>query len=63
MLGQLVRGATNLEIAARLGSSPKTVKNQVASILGKTGAKNRTELVYLATRTSVDAPAVAPAAK
>jgi DNA-binding CsgD family transcriptional regulator len=49
VLRHLTRGATNPQIALRLGSSPKTVKNQVASILVKSGARNRTELVYLAT--------------
>lgn len=38
------RGYTNREVAAAFASSPRTVKNQVASILCKTGASNRTEL-------------------
>jgi len=63
VLWHLTRGATNAQIAARLGSSPLTVKNQVSAILAKAGVENRTELVYLATRTSVESPKPAPAAK
>jgi DNA-binding CsgD family transcriptional regulator len=63
VLWHLTRGATNAQIAARLGSSPRTVKNQVSAILAKAGVENRTELVYLATRTSVESPNPAPAAK
>jgi DNA-binding CsgD family transcriptional regulator len=63
VLWHLVRGATNAQIARRLGTAPSTVKNQVSSILSKAGVENRTELVYLATRTSVELPARAPAAK
>lgn len=46
VLGHVVRGLTNAEIALLLGTSPITVKNQLASILAKTGAKNRTELAW-----------------
>jgi DNA-binding CsgD family transcriptional regulator len=63
VLWHVTRGATNAQIAARLGSSPLTVKNQVSAILAKAGVENRTELVYLATRTSVESPNPAPAAK
>lgn len=63
VLWHLARGATNAQIAARLGSSPLTVKNQVSAILAKAGVENRTELVYLATRTNVESPNPAPAAK
>lgn len=63
VLSLLTRGLTNAEIGAVLGTSPFTVKNQIAAMLAKAGVKNRTELVYLATRTSVEAPAVGPAAK
>jgi DNA-binding CsgD family transcriptional regulator len=63
VLSLLVRGLTNREIGALLGTSPFTVKNQVATMLAKAGVKNRTELVYLATRTTVESPAAGPAAK
>lgn len=56
VLWHLTRGATNAHIARRLGTSPSTVKNQVSSILSKAGVENRTELVYLATRSSAQAP-------
>lgn len=55
VLWHVARGATNAQIARRLGTSPSTVKNQVSSILAKAGVENRTELVYLATRTAVEA--------
>jgi DNA-binding CsgD family transcriptional regulator len=42
---QLVcRGWTNAQIGAQLGSSPRTVKNQVSAILRKTKLGNRTQL-------------------
>ncbi len=63
VLWHVTRGATNAQIAARLGTSPRTVKNQVSAILSKAGVDNRTELVYLATRTNVESPNPAPAAK
>jgi DNA-binding CsgD family transcriptional regulator len=44
VLRLLCRGWTNAQIAIELGSSPRTVKNQVAAILRKTGAANRTQL-------------------
>ena len=44
----IVRGLTNIEIAALLGTAPATVKNQVAAILRKTGTANRTELAWRA---------------
>lgn len=44
VLQLLCRGWTNAQIAAQLGSSPRTVKNQVATILRKTQSQNRTEL-------------------
>jgi DNA-binding CsgD family transcriptional regulator len=61
VLWHLTRGATNAQIARRLGTSPSTVKNQVSSILAKAGVENRTELVYLATRTVADLQAVTAA--
>lgn len=41
------RGLTNREIGALLGTAPATVKNQIAAILRKVGAANRTELAWL----------------
>lgn len=46
VLGMLVRGLTNKEIATLLGTALGTVKNQVASLLRKTGTSNRSELAY-----------------
>jgi DNA-binding NarL/FixJ family response regulator len=43
-------GYTNPEIARALGTSPNTVKNQVASLLAKAGASTRAELVGLTVR-------------
>jgi DNA-binding CsgD family transcriptional regulator len=63
VLSYLVRGLTNGEIASLLGTSRYTVKNQVATMLAKASVKNRTELVYLATRTSDESPKPEPAAK
>jgi DNA-binding CsgD family transcriptional regulator len=44
VLRLVCRGWTNAQIALHLGSSPRTVKNQVSAILKKTGAANRTQL-------------------
>jgi DNA-binding CsgD family transcriptional regulator len=44
VLRLLCRGWTNAQIAAQLGSSPRTVKNQVSAILRKTKTTNRTQL-------------------
>jgi DNA-binding CsgD family transcriptional regulator len=46
VLELVVRGLTNKEIAARLGSSPLTVKNQLAAMFEKSGVKNRAELAH-----------------
>jgi DNA-binding CsgD family transcriptional regulator len=48
VLGMLVRGLTNQEIAQVLGTAPNTVKNQVSSLLRKTGTSNRSELAFWA---------------
>lgn len=53
VLQLLCRGWTNAQIAGQLGSSPRTVKNQVANILRKTQSQNRTEL---AARLALDKP-------
>lgn len=53
---QLVcRGWTNAQIAKHLGSSPRTVKNQVSAIFRKTKVANRTQLTAELTRRSVGA--------
>jgi DNA-binding CsgD family transcriptional regulator len=49
LLTLLAQGLTNRLIAARLGSSPFTVKNQISTMLAKAGVKNRAALVYVAT--------------
>lgn len=43
----LCRGLSNREIAAVLGKSPATVKNQVSTILGKLRVPTRTRLLAL----------------
>ena len=44
VLEELRRGGTNVEIAARLGLSPETVKTHIASMLAKLGLDDRREL-------------------
>jgi two-component system, NarL family, nitrate/nitrite response regulator NarL len=46
----LVSGATNREIANRLGLREQTIKNQLSTIYDKLGVRNRLELVVHATR-------------
>ena len=41
VLEELRRGGTNVEIAARLGLSPETVKTHIASMLAKLGLDDR----------------------
>lgn len=50
ILGELVQGFQNGEIAANLDISDKTVKNHITSILSKLGVKDRTNAVLLALR-------------
>lgn len=45
ILHQLSRGLTNKEIAQALGTSPKTIENQMAAMLRKTQATSRLELL------------------
>jgi DNA-binding NarL/FixJ family response regulator len=50
VLGLMAEGLPNKAIAARLSVSEHTVKFHVNSILGKMGARSRTEAVAIATR-------------
>lgn len=45
VLGRLVRGESNKAIARARKTSERTVANQVASLLRKTGASSRYELI------------------
>jgi DNA-binding CsgD family transcriptional regulator len=44
---RLIAGDSTLEVAAAHNVSPNTVRNQIASIYQKTGAKNRVDLVRI----------------
>lgn len=46
--GLLVRGLSDKQIAAELGTSPNTVRVQLAAIRKKTGTANRTQVALLA---------------
>ena len=48
VLGHLVEGLTNQELARTLGISPQTVKRHVSNILGETATSDRLELILLA---------------
>ena len=49
ILQMLQTGDTNKEISDRVERSSETVKKQIASILGKTNCRNRTQLVRMVT--------------
>lgn len=53
VLGMLVDGKQNSEIAEVLRRSRHTVDKQVKSILHKTGQRNRTTLAVMAVRTGL----------
>jgi NarL family two-component system response regulator LiaR len=50
ILGCLVEGLSNAQIARRLSIRPSTVKNHMSSIMNKLGASSRTEAATLAMR-------------
>jgi len=50
VLGMLAEGLGNKAIASRLAISSHTAKFHVAAIMGKLGARSRTEAVALAMR-------------
>ncbi|MGC3004256.1 response regulator transcription factor [Streptomyces sp. G35A] len=51
VLRHMAAGLTNAEIARRMGVGPATVKTHVASVLAKTGARDRTQAVIAAYET------------
>jgi two-component system response regulator DesR len=50
ILKEMVEGATNVEISARLYLAVSTVKNYVMNICVKLGARNRTHAAVIAVR-------------
>ena len=56
VLGLLVDGLTQVEIADRLYLSPKTVGTHIQRILGKMGVSSRTQAVALAARERIFEP-------
>jgi DNA-binding NarL/FixJ family response regulator len=50
VIGLMVEGLSNREVAGRLGLSEQTVKNHVARIMDKVNVRNRVELVLYAVR-------------
>jgi len=56
VLGLLARGHQNAAIAAKLGKSEKTVRNQVSSILSKLGTHTRAEAVARARDAGIGTP-------
>jgi len=55
VLTELATGATNAEIAARLGISPETAKTHVGRIVSKLGVRDRTAAALLAPTGATDA--------
>ena len=50
VIGLMVEGLSNKEVAGRLGLSEQTIKNHVARIMDKIEVRNRVELVLYAVR-------------
>jgi DNA-binding NarL/FixJ family response regulator len=57
ILMEMADGATNREIAERLGLSPHTVKDHASSLYRKLGARNRAEAILRAERLDLLGPA------
>ncbi|MFH1186124.1 MAG: response regulator transcription factor, partial [Chloroflexota bacterium] len=53
VLGLMIEGLTNSQIAGRLIVSPSTAKSHVSNILSKLGVASRTEAVTLALRNRI----------
>ncbi len=56
VLGLVAGGATNKEIATRLGISPSTVKNHLRNILEKLHLENRVQAAAFALREGLAPP-------
>jgi DNA-binding CsgD family transcriptional regulator len=56
IVSALSEGMTNKEIARRLGLSPNTVRNQIANLSTKVGARSRAQLALLARQPPYRAP-------
>ncbi|MFC9915866.1 response regulator transcription factor [Streptomyces sp. NPDC059862] len=56
VLTLVARGLNNKEIADALGVSPLTTKTQVSRIMGKLGARDRTQLVIVAYESGLITP-------
>ena len=53
VLGLMIEGLNNTQIAAKLSVRPSTIKSHVSNILSKLGVASRTEAVTLALRNSL----------
>ena len=54
VMGHVIAGRLNKQIADRLGTSERTVKVQRAAVMAKTGAKSVAELVRMAARIGME---------
>ncbi len=50
IVAAVMSGATNKEVAGRLGLAEQTVKNRLSRVYRKLGVRNRVELVAQASR-------------